>query len=337
MPSTPRMGLPYPVSTDSPAGHSQIQSLAQMLDSNAAMFAHGTESVRPSAGKPGRVFYATDLGHLFYDTGAAWVQVTQGAAQVDGPPTVGTLRTLGTGNQQAASGNDARFFDARTPLDNSVTAAKVHTSLKPSSGAGSATEALRALGTQAGRAAAGIHASQHAQGGADPLPANSVALDMLQKSVILPQLYEQCVPYITNGTAGAWTKMPLASNVSFEDGFPYPTLVKFDWNTSAGFSGINNQNVAFRVSLWNIAGTSFATGFGTTEQLAKTAVQHMFPLASQWYQLHLTGSWRVPAGVPFQIIPEYIIVGAVSNIYVNGHQAGGVPYNSAQIIVTPTI
>lgn len=41
--------------------------------------------------------------------------------QVDAIPTTGSLRTLGTGAQQAAAGNDARFSDARPPLPHAPT------------------------------------------------------------------------------------------------------------------------------------------------------------------------------------------------------------------------
>ena len=43
----------------------------------------------------------------------------------DGAPGDPTLRSLGTGADQAAAGNDARLSDQRTPLDNSVNSAKV--------------------------------------------------------------------------------------------------------------------------------------------------------------------------------------------------------------------
>lgn len=52
---------------------------------------------------------------------------------------------------------DARLSNARTPIDGSVTAAKVAGSLKPSSSAAAGDEALRALGTSSSTAAAGDH------------------------------------------------------------------------------------------------------------------------------------------------------------------------------------
>lgn len=69
------------------------------------------------------------------------------------------LRGIGAGAGQVVAGNDSRLTNTRTPSDNTVTGAKVHTSLKPSSGAADATETLRALGTTAGKAMPGNIAS----------------------------------------------------------------------------------------------------------------------------------------------------------------------------------
>lgn len=85
------------------------------------------------------------------------------------------LRALGATGSTAAAGNDARLSDVRTPVDGSVTAAKVNTALKPSGTAVDATEALRALGTAAGLAAKGSHHAQHEPGGADPLDYTTIA------------------------------------------------------------------------------------------------------------------------------------------------------------------
>ncbi len=56
---------------------------------------------------------------------------------------------------EVAKGSDTRFSDTRTPTDATVTAAKIAASLKPSGTAATSDEALRALGTAAGTAAAG--------------------------------------------------------------------------------------------------------------------------------------------------------------------------------------
>lgn len=169
MPTTPRLALPAPVNADAVAVPADILALAAALDGVAVAFDSGTLAGRPAAGTEGRLWYSTNTGVLSWDTGATWIDVNP-TGVVDGPAGSGTLRTLGTGALQAAAGNDARLSDQRTPTDGSVTAAKVANALKPSAGAGGGTEALRALGTAAGQAAAGAHASQHGPLGADPLP-----------------------------------------------------------------------------------------------------------------------------------------------------------------------
>lgn len=169
MPTTPRLVLPAPVNADAVAVPADILALASAIDGVAVAFDSGTLAGRPAAGTEGRLWYATNTGVLSWDTGAAWIDVNP-TGVVDGPAGAGTLRTLGAGALQAAAGNDARFSDQRVPTDGSVTAAKVANALKPSAGAGGGTEALRALGTGAGQAAAGAHASQHGPLGADPLP-----------------------------------------------------------------------------------------------------------------------------------------------------------------------
>lgn len=71
-------------------------------------------------------------------------------------------RTLGTGAQQAAAGNDSRLSDTRTPTDGTVTDAKVSSSaaiaeskLSLASDAAAGTASRRTLGTGATQAAAG--------------------------------------------------------------------------------------------------------------------------------------------------------------------------------------
>ena len=158
MGTTARLALPYPELTGAPDVPADIRALALALD-NAAIVSQGTLASRPvstggSPGKMGRWYYATDNGLLYYDFGTGWITINA-PGTVDGPAGTGTLRTLGTGALQAAAGNDARLSDQRTPVDASVTAAKIAAALKPSGGAGGATEALRALGTTPGTAAAG--------------------------------------------------------------------------------------------------------------------------------------------------------------------------------------
>src|SRR5215472_12088222 len=172
---TPRLQLPYPALTDVADGPAAFQALAQALD-KAAIDDQGAFSARPastpgSPGIKGRYYWATDQTILYRDNGLGWDQVTM-SAPVDPDPTIPGLRTLGSGHNQACPGDDPRLSDARTPLDNSVTGAKVHTSLKPSAGAAAAVEAIRALGYGPGQAAPGIHSTYHRpayNGGVDPI------------------------------------------------------------------------------------------------------------------------------------------------------------------------
>ncbi len=94
---------------------------------------------------------------------AATITDTQIAtANKDGAAGTASLRTLGTGATQAVAGNDARLSDQRTPLDNSVTSAKivdgtiVHGDINAANIDGlAAVPSLRTLGTGAQQALAG--------------------------------------------------------------------------------------------------------------------------------------------------------------------------------------
>jgi hypothetical protein len=154
MATTSRLALRYPVLADSPDVPRDIGNLAADLDPKTVIFSQGTLASRPAAAITGRFYYATDNGLLYYDTGSAWVAINP-AGTVDGPAGTGTLRTLGSGALQAAPGNDARLSDQRVPTNGSVDISKVAASLIPSSGAGAAVEALRAIGGGAGQVVAG--------------------------------------------------------------------------------------------------------------------------------------------------------------------------------------
>jgi hypothetical protein len=121
MPSTARLALPYPASTDTADVPRDMAALANALDTNVSYDAQGTLSARPAAGLRGRYYYATDIGVLSRDTGTGWVDVNPKDAAAATP----SLRTLGAGATQAAAGNDARLSDTRTPTDGTVTNAKL--------------------------------------------------------------------------------------------------------------------------------------------------------------------------------------------------------------------
>lgn len=161
--ATPRFGFVKPLGPD------PVQQLRLSVGGNQDMvealglqYAQGTTTSRPvstpgTPGITGRVYYHTtgaSAGNFDYDYGTGWVTVNPSFA-VDGAVNVGTLRTLGTGPLQAAAGTDLRLSNERTPIDNSVTTLKVNSGLKPSEGAASTTESLRAIGNTPGKVAGG--------------------------------------------------------------------------------------------------------------------------------------------------------------------------------------
>lgn len=144
-----------PTSGGAPTAASYVTTIAEaglsaekVLGTDVVMA--GALAARPAASLAGRLYLATDDagGTLYRDSGAAWVKVAQGvtetvladssvtsakiadgtitdvdvaAANKDGIAGTASLRTLGTGAQQAAAGNDARLSDARTPLAHAAT------------------------------------------------------------------------------------------------------------------------------------------------------------------------------------------------------------------------
>ena len=64
----------------------------------------GLDSARPAASAVGRIYKPTDVpGVFYYDTGSTW-ETIGGSAATDAAAGVGSLRTLGAGSLQAASG-----------------------------------------------------------------------------------------------------------------------------------------------------------------------------------------------------------------------------------------
>ncbi len=105
------------------------------------------------------------------------------AMAVDAVAATGSLRTLGTGAQQAAAGNDSRLTNARTPTAHATTH-QPGGSDPMAVDAVAATGSLRTLGTGAQQAAAGndsrlsdartptAHQTTHQTGGTDALTGN---------------------------------------------------------------------------------------------------------------------------------------------------------------------
>lgn len=107
MGETTRLDLPYPELPDPADVPADMLALAQALD-DTAVVSQGILANRPASALEGFFYYATDDGHLYYDTGSTWLDTTP-TVPVDGAANVASLRTLGAGAQQAAPGNDARF------------------------------------------------------------------------------------------------------------------------------------------------------------------------------------------------------------------------------------
>ncbi len=73
--NTSRLRLPYPLSTDAPNGASQMQSLADALDTIITAYTSGTAASRPSTPSTGAgtLYEATDTGVLTFYNGTSWV------------------------------------------------------------------------------------------------------------------------------------------------------------------------------------------------------------------------------------------------------------------------
>lgn len=161
MQQTARLQIPYPDLTDIADNPLDLKNLAQALD-GAVIYGQGPIASRPIStpgvpGKQGRFYMSLDENPniLYYDSGTSWISV--GAIP---PGSVGTLQladrsvteikiALGAvGTPEVA---DAAVTTAKVG-DGAITGVKLAPALKPSQGAGAATEAVRALGVGAGLA-----------------------------------------------------------------------------------------------------------------------------------------------------------------------------------------
>lgn len=178
--SSSRRAIVYPHTnrTDTADVPRDIAALVAALEVDV-IYGQGTLAVRPTstAGTPGiagRVYMATDqTPHAFYyDYGTGWDPVGALAAGSVGTTQLadGSVTTVKIADGAVNSAKITNGSIGGVQLaDANVSAAKIADALKPSAGAAGGTEALRALGTAAGTAAAGTHASQHTRTGADPL------------------------------------------------------------------------------------------------------------------------------------------------------------------------
>ena len=68
---------------------------------NGMLVQAGDDSAKGNAGLVGRLYFATDTGAVYRDSGSAWVLLLASDAAAGTP----SRRTLGTGATQAAVGN----------------------------------------------------------------------------------------------------------------------------------------------------------------------------------------------------------------------------------------
>lgn len=76
MPATTKYSLPYPTLTDPADVPHDLGLLANALDPLIATASQGTASARPPAATPGRLYFATDKGVLYYDNGTTWSAIS---------------------------------------------------------------------------------------------------------------------------------------------------------------------------------------------------------------------------------------------------------------------
>jgi hypothetical protein len=72
MPTTPHWAIPYEAGIEAANGPQALQDIANNLD-NHMKDLRGTYAARPAAAAAGKMYYATDKGILYRDTGSAWV------------------------------------------------------------------------------------------------------------------------------------------------------------------------------------------------------------------------------------------------------------------------
>jgi hypothetical protein len=173
MQTSARRSLSYPNPTtraDSADVPRDIKTLIDALELDV-VFSQGTHAARPAAGAGvpagtggGRLYWETDTAQLFYDSGSAWIGPINSVAPGTASITTAMLQDDAVTAIKIAAG----AVGASEIADGTISVTELAASLVPSQGAGGGAEALRALGTAAGMAAAGVHASQHAPLGADP-------------------------------------------------------------------------------------------------------------------------------------------------------------------------
>lgn len=264
MPGTTIYALPYPTQVAAGPGPdvpADIKALADAIDPKLTPMSVGAGS--PTAlsiapGKVGRRHRDSTTGDIWLDIGAAWVlefdSIEDAGNGIDVTGRTVSVKLLGTGGGSglgfsggslAVASDEATIERSAGILqikDKGVSAAKVADALKPSAGAVAATEALRALGSAAGTAAAGndgrlsdartptAHAASHRAGGSDALSA-----------IVLSQVQIRDVGSLLTASGN----LIRAGRV----------LTALDWT---------NQGLTAPLGLWNLGNTSDASGNSRT-------------------------------------------------------------------------
>lgn len=183
-----RFGISYPSTdrSDRPDIPQHLVNIVTSLEANGAMYSQGTFANRPvstvgTPGKQGRFYMSTDgvsggspgTYILWYDYGNGWAQITSTYA---GPGTDSITSVELAPNSVTSVELADTSVDTAALQDGAVTTAKINNALKPSTGAGASTEALRALGMGAGQAMSSSNLPNlFASGPRSSLPANNAA------------------------------------------------------------------------------------------------------------------------------------------------------------------
>ena len=148
--TTTRFGIVTPTGVEAPDVDQHMQNIANQIDLLGAIFGQGTFAARPTSspgqpGKQGRFYMVTsgaETGELYYDYGTGWILVNPDATIAADSITAGLIAPNAVTSSELAD----NAVDTAAIQDGAVTGPKVAATLKPSGGAGAATEALRALG-----------------------------------------------------------------------------------------------------------------------------------------------------------------------------------------------
>lgn len=151
MPISTRFAIDYPLGSEAPDIDGDILKIVNALEALGAQYGQGTLAAQPvstpgSPGKIGRFYIVTSgspLGGLYYDHGTGWLHLNPDQTPAAGSVTVAMLAATLTG---IGAKIPAGEITSSHIVDATIVAGDLANALKPSTGAGAGTEALRALG-----------------------------------------------------------------------------------------------------------------------------------------------------------------------------------------------